>query len=272
MNAVPTGPRLSVDLLDSLVENLPVGVLVVDAGLRVVRTNAALCRLVGGDEAVLAGRPLADVAPWIPETDVRRVLASGAPDELELSLGRLGRFAVGLQPLTGGEGTVLACLVRDVGELVAWRRGMGGIEELAADLSGALTQADVTRVVVGRARELVGAATVGAALLSDDGETLEVAGMAGFDEATEREWRRFDLGRPTPMGDAVRTGLAVFLESADERAARYPDLPGVAVGEAVAALPIPGQGGVIGAISFRFGDGRRLGAADRSALLTIAQH
>ena len=75
--------------------------------------------------------------------------------------------------------------------------------------------------------------------------------MAGFDEATEREWRRFDLGRPTPMGDAVRTGLAVFLESADERAARYPDLPGVAVGEAVAALPIPGQGGVIGAISFR---------------------
>jgi len=272
MNAVPTGPRLSADLLDSLVESLPVGVLVVDAGLRVVRTNAALCSMAGGDEAALADRPLAEVAPWIPEADVRRVLASGVPEELELSLGRLGRFAVGLQPLAGGDGPVLACLVRDVGELVAWRRGMGGIEELAADLSGALTQADVTRVVVGRARELVGAATVAAALVADDGETLEVAGLAGFDEATEREWRRFDLTRPTPMGDAVRTGTAVFLESADDRAERYPDLPGGAVGEAVAALPIPGRAGVIGAISFRFGDGRRLGAADRSALLTIAQH
>src|SRR5262245_52636033 len=105
-NAVPTGPRLSVDLLDSLVETLPVGVLVVDERLRVVRTNAALCGLAGGAEAALADRPLADVAPWIPEADVRRVLASGVAEELELSIGRLGRFAVALQPLTGGEGPV----------------------------------------------------------------------------------------------------------------------------------------------------------------------
>jgi serine phosphatase RsbU (regulator of sigma subunit)/PAS domain-containing protein len=263
-----------VELLDAVVERVPVGVLLLGGDLTVIRANAALCALAGGDEAAHVGRPLAEVAPWIPEEQVRRVLASGAAEELELShAGRAGRFVVTLQPLAGvGGSTAVACLVRDVGELVAWRRGMGGIQELAANLSGAPTQADVTRLVVSRARELVGAQTVSAALLSDDGETLEMAGMAGFDEDTERAWRTFDLARRTPMGDAVRGGEPVFVESPAERARDYPDLPGPAAGEVVAALPIRGRGGVIGAIAFRFGDGRRLERADRTALMAIAQH
>jgi serine phosphatase RsbU (regulator of sigma subunit)/PAS domain-containing protein len=268
-----TGPRMAVALLDTVLERVPVGVLVVDADLRVVRANAALCVLAGGDEDALVGRRLADVAPWIPENDARRVLESGTTEEIELAdAGRPGRFVVDLQPLPGDGGPALACLVRDVGELGAWRRGMGGIERLAADLSSAVTQAEVTRLVVSRSRELVGAKTVSAALLSADGTALEMAGMAGFDEATEREWQRFDLGRRTPLGDVVRTGQPVFLDSADERARRYPDLPGPTVGEAIAALPIQGRGAVIGAIAFRFGAGKRLEPADRSALTTIGWH
>lgn len=274
MNPVPTGPRPAVDLLDAVVERVPVGVLLVDGDLRVTRANAALCGLIGGDEAAHLGRPLADVAPWIPEEDVRRVLETGAAEERELApAGRAGRFVVGLQPLAGGEGApAVACLVRDVGELVAWRRGMGGIQDLAADLSGALTQADVTQLVVGRSRELVGARTVSAALVSADAERLEMVGMAGFDEATEREWRQFDFSRRTPMGDAVRTGRPVYVESPADRAREYPDVPGPAEDEVIAALPIRGRGGVIGAIAFRFGGGRRLEPADRSALMTIGQH
>jgi serine phosphatase RsbU (regulator of sigma subunit)/PAS domain-containing protein len=263
-----------VDLLDAVVERVPVGVLLVDADLRVIRVNAALCGLIGGDETAHLGRALVDVAPWIPAADVRSVLETGAAEEIELSdAGLPGRFLVGLQRLTGGDGgPAVACLVRDVGELAAWRRGMGGIESLAADLSGALTQADVTRLVVNRSRDLVGAKAVSAALLSEDGGTLEMAGMVGFDEATERDWHRFDLARRTPMGDAVRTGKPVFVESPADRAREYPDLPGQASDEAIAAVPILGRGGVIGAIAFRFGDRRRLEPADRSALATIGQH
>ena len=125
---VPTGPRLTVALLDTVLERVPVGVLVVDADLRVVRANAALCVLSGGDEAALVGRRLADVAPWVPEADARRVLESGAREEIELAdAGRPGRFVVDLQPLAGDGAPALVCLVRDVGELVAWRQGMGGI-------------------------------------------------------------------------------------------------------------------------------------------------
>ena len=274
VNANPTGSRLAVDLLDAVVETVPVGVLVVGSDLRVARANTAMCGLIGGDEAAYLGRPLAEVAPWIPEDGVRRVLEIGPAEDLELAAaGRPGPLAVRLQPLTGGDGApAVACLVRDVGELIAWRRGMGGIEELAADLSGALTQADVTRLVVDRSRELVGARTVSAALVSDGGDALEMVGMAGFDEQTEREWRRFDLARRTPMGDAVRTGRPVFLDSAADRDRDYPDLPGPVLGDAVAALPIHGRSGVIGGIAFRFDDGRRLEPAERSALMSIGWH
>jgi serine phosphatase RsbU (regulator of sigma subunit) len=263
-----------VDLLDAVVERVPVGVLLLDADLRVTRVNAALCGLLGGDEAGHLGKPLADVAPWIPAEQVRQALDTGSPAEVELAdAGRPGQFVVSLEPLAGGDGvTAVACLVRDVGELVAWRRGMGGIQELAAALSGAPTQAAVTELVVSRARELVGAKTVSAALVSVDGAKLDMAGMAGFDEDTEREWRSFDLERRTPMGDAVRTGRPVFVESAAAQARDYPDLPGPDADEMIAALPIQGRGGVIGAIAFRFGDGRRLVPADRAALTTIAQH
>jgi serine phosphatase RsbU (regulator of sigma subunit) len=263
-----------VDLLDAVVERVPVGVLLLDADLRVTRVNAALCGLLGGDEAGHLGKPLADVAPWIPAEQVRQALDTRSPAEVELAdAGRPGQFVVSLEPLAGGDGvTAVACLVRDVGELVAWRRGMGGIQELAAALSGAPTQAAVTELVVSRARELVGAKTVSAALVSVDGAKLDMAGMAGFDEDTEREWRSFDLERRTPMGDAVRTRRPVFVESAAAQARDYPDLPGPDADEMIAALPIQGRGGVIGAIAFRFGDGRRLVPADRAALTTIAQH
>jgi serine phosphatase RsbU (regulator of sigma subunit)/PAS domain-containing protein len=274
VNAVPTGPRPAVDLLDAVVERVPIGVLLVDADLRVIRVNAALCGLIGGDEAVHLGRPLSDVAPWIPEEVVRRVLQGGSSEEVEpADAGRPGPFVVSLQPLSGADGApAVACLVRDVGELVAWRRGMGGIQELAADLSGAPTQADVTELVVSRARKLVGARTVSAALVSVDGDMLEMAGMAGPDEDTEREWRRFDLARRTPMGEAIRTGQPVFVESAAARARDYPEVPGPDADEVIAALPIQGRGGIIGALAFRFGAGRRLAPADRAALTTIAQH
>ena len=166
---------MSESLLDAVVENVPVGVLVLDADLHVVRANRALCEMTGIDESGQVGRPLREVLPWLPEADVRRALETGvAAADVELRStgpGRLAhRFAVSLLPLAGAGGSpAVACLVRDVADLVAWRRGLGGIEQLAADLSGAATLADVTDLIVSRSRELVGAETVGAALLTADG-------------------------------------------------------------------------------------------------------
>ena len=263
--------------MDAVVEHVPVGVLILDADLNVIRTNRALCEMTGIEDGHV-GRPLRDVLPWLPEADVRRALETGVgADDVELQSAEAGRaahrFAVSLLPLAApGGGPAVACLVRDVAELVAWRRGLGGIEQLAAALSGAATLADVTDLIVSRSRELVGAETVAAALLTDDGGAFEVVGMAGFDEPTAREWSRFGLDIPTPMRDCVRSGEPVFLDGHDNRAHDYPVLLRLAAGEAIAAVPIRGRAGVLGAISFRFPAGHRLERGDRSLMLTIGQH
>ena len=199
-----------------------------------------------------------------------------ASEDIELdrndSSGPGHRFAVSFRPLTGAEGgRAIACYVRDLTELVTWRQGLGGIEHLAADLSAAVTQAEVTDLILTRGRELVGAESVAAALLSERGSDLAMVGMAGFDERIERDWIRFDLEPRTPMSDAVTSGRPVFLESAEERARDYPDLPLVS-GRTIAAVPIKGRGSVIGAIAFRFAKGRRLGRGDRSVMMTIGEH
>ena len=124
---------------------------------------------------------------------------------------------------------------------MAWRRGLGGIEDLAAALSGAATQADVTEIILRHSREVVGAMSVAAALRTRDGSDLAMVGMAGFDAETERAWSRLDLGVRTPMGDAVLTGAPVFLEAPDDRARAYPHLPAMTGGEAIAAIPVRGS-------------------------------
>ena len=116
----------------------------------------------------------------------------------------------------------------------------------------------------------MGAESVAAGLRSDDA-AAEHGGDGGVDERIERDWSRFDLEPRTPMGDAVTSGSPVFLESPDDRARGYPHLAALD-GRTIAAVPIKGRGGVIGAISFRFGTGRRLDAATARSMMTIGEH
>jgi PAS domain S-box-containing protein len=269
-------PRLAAAVLDAVIEGAPMGVMVLDPELRVVRLNRVMCEITGTEEALQLGRSLDDVLPEIGSAAVRGALAGLSSPDVELdridAAGLARRYAVRLRPLVDVDGgPLVACVIHDITELVGWRRGLGGIEQLAADLSGAVTQAEVTDHILARCRELAGAESVAAALRSDGASDLVMVGMAGFGERIQRDWDRFDLEPRTPMGDAVTSGSPVFLESPEDRAREYPHL-GNASGQTIAALPVRGRGGVIGAIAFRFGDGRRLDDGDRALLMTIAGH
>jgi serine phosphatase RsbU (regulator of sigma subunit)/PAS domain-containing protein len=275
VTAIPGRTALGGGTLDSVVEVVPVGVLVLDAELRVLRANAAVCEIAGLDEAAQLGRRVSEVLPWLPERTLQRALDTGDGFDVDLDSGAPGlarRFTVGLRPMISADAPVLACLVRDVTELASWRRGLGGIEYLAAELAGAATQEQVTDIVVARSRELVGAATVAAALIAADGEHLELVGAAGFSDGTENDWQRFELRLRTPMGDAVRGGRPVFADTPGDHRGLYPDLPERVADVTAAAVPIRGRSGVMGGLSFRFPVRSRLDRAYRSLMITIGEH
>jgi serine phosphatase RsbU (regulator of sigma subunit)/PAS domain-containing protein len=274
VTAIPEQARLGGAALDTVLEAVPVGVLVLDAELRVVRANAALCEIAGGQESGHLGRPVTEVLPWLPETTLRQALDTGEGFDVDLDSGPAGlarRFTVALRPISSAAAPALACLIRDVTELASWRRGLGGIEDLAVELAGAATQSQVTDVIVARSRELVGAATVAAALLAPGGRELELVGAAGFSDGTDERWRRFDVQLRTPVGVAVRTGRPVFADAPGDHSAEFPDLPGMVADVTAAAVPVRGRAGVIGALSFRFAARGRLEPALRSAMVTIGE-
>jgi serine phosphatase RsbU (regulator of sigma subunit)/PAS domain-containing protein len=274
VTAIPEEARLGGAALDAVVEAVPVGVLVLDSALRVVRANAAECEIAGADEATQLDRPVTDVLPWLPEGTLRQAIETGESSDIDIESGGPGlarRFAVGLRPMTSAGAPALACLIRDVTELASWRRGLGGIEDLVVELAGAATQNQVTDVVVARSRELVGAATVAAALLTAEGDAMELVGAAGFSDGTERDWRRFDVGLRTPAGVAVRTGRPVFADDPGDHREAFPDVPAAVADMTAAAVPVRGRAGVIGCLSFRFPARGRLQPGTRSLLVTIGE-
>lgn len=274
MTAIPGETRLGEAALDAVVEAIPVGVVVLDAGLRVLRANAALCDVAGIDAAPRIGLPVSQLLPWLPEDALRHALETGESTDADVDSGAPGlprRFTVSLRPLKSAGVASLACLVRDVTELTSWRRGLGGIEDLVAELAGAATQAEITDVVVARSRELVGAATVAAALLLPGGEYLELAGSAGFSDGTEDEWSRFPLRLRTPLGDAVRGGRPVFVDAPGDHREQFPDIPAAIADVTAAAVPVRGRAGIIGGLSFRFSVRGRLEPGHRSLLVTIGE-
>ena len=110
------------------------------------------------------------------------------------------------------------------------------------------------------------------ATLSADGEWLEVIAMRGYDSRYIEPFRRFPLAGNHPMSEAVRTGEGVFVGSAAERDARYPELAGRSQpGHALACLPLVGEHGPIGGLVFSFSTDEEFPPERRALKLALAR-
>jgi PAS domain S-box-containing protein len=149
------------------------------------------------------------------------------------------------------------------------------LQALTAALAGALTPEDVTAVVVTEGIAALGARAGSVALLADDGATLEVVQATGYDPAMVAAFRRLPLDAPLPLCDAVRDCRLVWLATAEERDAHYPQLASVRSPEvvpgAMAAVPLVVEGHVLGAMGLNFHGGDTLDADDRAFVVTLAQ-
>jgi PAS domain S-box-containing protein len=145
------------------------------------------------------------------------------------------------------------------------------VQALNLSLAPALTPREVAAIIVHHAVAALHAETGAIALLAEDGKTLELAHAEGLEGAREPELRARESAGSGPLRDAVRTSRPIFLESAAERRARYPDLARLdSPGGSLAALPFVPDGHPIGALELSFAHDRRLGGDDRRFMLVLA--
>ena len=128
------------------------------------------------------------------------------------------------------------------------------LQRVADALVSARTPEDVLEAVLTEGVLATEARAGLIALLSDDGEWLEVIAMRGYDSKYIDPFRRFPVAGNYPLSEAVRTGDGVFIRSEAERDLRYPELAGgrSQQGHALACLPLVGERGPMGGLVFSF--------------------
>lgn len=149
---------------------------------------------------------------------------------------------------------------------------LAGLQAVASALSGALTPSDVAAVILDRGIALLGARAASVSLLVGEGE-LQRLEARGIPEEILREYDRLPVAAAVPASEAARSGQAVWLESREALAGRYPQLAEVArragVG-ALAAVALVARGRPIGVLSLVFDAPRRFAPADRSFAIALA--
>jgi PAS domain S-box-containing protein len=274
-----------------LVDANVVGVTISDEE-RVLEANDAWLAIVGRDRAELEARRLSwrEITP--PEyraTDeevLEQMRSAGRVEPYEKAYLRPDGERVPVLVsgvLLDASPLRVVALVIDLRErelLLAREREARREAELAADrtarlqrvtaaLSAAISADQVGTVVVDQAIAAFDAAA--GALAFRDGDDVAMSHDRGFEESAMAPYRRFPLAAHTPIGDVLRTGVPVLLESLDDWE-RYRELRSRIEGRfpALAAMPLTFAGEVMGALVLCDERPRRFMAADRAFLAALA--
>jgi serine phosphatase RsbU (regulator of sigma subunit) len=143
------------------------------------------------------------------------------------------------------------------------------LARVTAGLSEAATIEGVVGVVLGTARQELGASSGSLCLV--DGDELELAYAVGYPDEVLGHWGRFPVAADLPASEAVRERRPVFVRSPQERDARYPILASTPVipDKAFAAVPL-GRPDVVGCLVLGFAEARTLNRADEAFIAELA--
>ena len=140
-------------------------------------------------------------------------------------------------------------------------------------LSESLTSAQVAQVIIEQAMSALGASCGLVAVLNQEASELEIIQAIGYEHVGEFQ-RSFSINAPYPLAEAVRSGQPVWLETIENRIARYPDLAEAyaKVGsKAWISVPLLIEGQAVGGLSLSFSTVPRLSESDRGFVLALAQ-
>ena len=283
--AAPPG---ELELLRSAVEGGLDGMVVVSSDGVMISSNAKFSQMwpipadvvaSGDDEAALASvlDKLVDPDAFLARVHELYAQAAGsARDELLLRDGRVfDRFGTALRDGQGGY-IGWAWYFRDV---TAERAAAVDAERLRAlvavaqALADARSEVDVLTVVDGHGASVLGARGAVLGLCEAGAASVRVLATTYFDADLRAEVAVLPSDFPLPLVRAAVTGEAVFLADREESVSRFPESEEIFLRARVqgqAAVPLPAQGGSIGALGVAFAEPHPFRAADRALLHALA--
>jgi PAS domain S-box-containing protein len=216
-------------------------------------------------------------------------IASGEPVELIFPLrgadGKFRQFLTRVFPVRDADGRVLRWFgtntdvdvertAREDAERAADRTER--LQALTEALASVRSVGDVARVVVAEASVVMGASTAVLALRERGTDHATITQHSGISEPLVDEYRSFDIMKPGPSAESLRTGASIFVEAPDGPLgvfARFPETQRVwdDLGtKAIAAVPLLLDGEVIGAMTFTFTEPRAFTPQDRAFFMSFA--
>lgn len=151
------------------------------------------------------------------------------------------------------------------------RAALDRLRDVAALVAAAPRLADVATVAASAAMEATGADGSGVWLARPGSDAVERLAVVGLTDAAVARLRPLDRADRLPVPVAIATGEPVWITTAEERAARFPELAARGVHHAaVAALPLRAEDTVIGALAVYFAEPRTFRHDDRALVTGIA--
>ncbi|HEY9668243.1 MAG TPA: GAF domain-containing protein, partial [Coleofasciculaceae cyanobacterium] len=147
------------------------------------------------------------------------------------------------------------------------------LQKITAALSEALTPEQVAEIVVTQGIETLEGRAGVVALLVENDTVLEFVEAYGYCEEILENWKRFPVSAQFPLAQSVRTGVPIFLESAEAIISNYPnmaELLPLTGNRAVVAIPLMVEGQVLGGLGIGFVEERVFNEEDRGFALTLA--
>jgi GAF domain-containing protein/anti-sigma regulatory factor (Ser/Thr protein kinase) len=144
------------------------------------------------------------------------------------------------------------------------------LQSVTASLAGATSLDEVADVVISEGVAALGASG-GGLFMPGDGDQITVPGTVGYGKDLVARMRAERRDTQLPAAVALSTGDAVWLESREERDARFPELTGLEpTTVSMCAVPLRGHGHTLGALRFSFDRPRLFGDDERQFVEALA--
>ncbi|MFD1364456.1 SpoIIE family protein phosphatase [Actinoplanes sichuanensis] len=264
-------------LLNTLVDNAPFGIAILDTGLRVTRINTVLASWAAVATPETIGRPIAQVlpqlAPALAHTDSEAlpapvVTGSGIGDEERTWTNSF--FAV---PGPDGSPDAVALIVNEITTRRRIERRARQFQRFTSELAQAVTVADVAEAVVTSGAHAAGATIAGVALLDEHHRVLRFAPTGATAREPQHRWHEVPLTADHPLSFTLRTAQPAFYPTPQALLDRFPALADAqqATGDqAWAVVPVQGRAITTGVITFAFASLQDFNDEHRDTVLSVA--